>query len=78
MTKGFAQKIHHKKRLKSRRKRDIFYTKGSSINKHVITPKPCSCWLCGSPRKFSGNSKQGMTVQELRQVDKQKEIGYES
>lgn len=78
MAKGLAQKRHHKKRLKNRRKRDIFYTKGSPINKHVITPKLCSCWLCSSPRKFSGNGKQGMTIQELRQADKQKEIGYES
>lgn len=78
MTKGLAQKIHHKKRLKNRRKRDIFYTKGSSINKHVITPKLCSCWLCSSPRKFSGNSKQGMIVQELRQVGKQKDMDNES
>ena len=63
MTKGLAQKIHHNKRLKNKRKRGIFYTKGISINKHVITPKLCSCWLCGSPRKFSGNSKQMMTIQ---------------
>ena len=27
MTKGLAQKIHHKKRLKNRRKRDIFIPK---------------------------------------------------
>ena len=73
MTKGLAQKRHHKKRLKNKRKHDIFYTKGSSINKHIITPKLCSCGLCSSPRKFSGNSKQGMTIQELRQVDKQEE-----
>lgn len=75
MTKGLALKRHHKKRLKNKRKRDIFYTKGSSMNKHVITPTICSCWMCGNVRKFYGNSKQGKTIQELRQVDKQKEIG---
>ena len=70
MSKGVAQKRHHKKRLKDKRKRDIFYTKGTPINKHVITPTICSCWMCGSPRKFSGNSKKGMTIQELRQEEK--------
>ena len=75
MTKGLAQKRHHKKRLKDKRKRDIVYTKGNPINKHVITPKLCSCITCGSPRKFFGNSKHGKTVQELRQEDKQKGEG---
>lgn len=77
MTKGLAHKRHHKKRLKNKRKRDTF-AKGQPINKHVITPTICSCWMCGSPRKFSGNSKQGKTIQELRQEDKQKEIDNES
>lgn len=70
MTKGLAQKRNHKKRLNNKRKRDIFYTKGSPINRNVITPTICSCWMRGSPRKFSGNSKQGMTIQELRQEEK--------
>ena len=73
MTKGLAQKIHHKKRLRNKRKHDIVYHKEFSLNKHVITPKLCSCIICGLPRKFFGNSKQGMTIQELRQVGKQKE-----
>lgn len=66
MTKGLALKRHHKKRIKNKRKRDNC-AKGQPLNKHVITPTICSCWMCGSPRKFSGNSKQGKTVQELRQ-----------
>lgn len=28
------------------------------------TPKPCSCWMCGNPRKFTGER----TVQEQRQL----------
>lgn len=68
-----AQKRHHKKRLKNKRKRDIFYNKNTPINKHVVTPKPCSCWLCSSPRKFYGNSKQGKSIQELRQEEKDNE-----
>lgn len=74
MTKGLAQKRHHKKRLKNRRKYDIVYHKEFSLNKHVITPTICSCWMCGNVRKYYGNSKQGKTIQELRQVIKQKEM----
>lgn len=73
MTKGLAQKRHHKKRLKNKRKHDMVYHKNFLLNKHVITPKLCSCWLCGSPRKFSGNSKHGKTIQELRQKEKDNE-----
>lgn len=74
MSKGLAQKRHHKKRLKNKRKHDIVYHKEFPINRHVITPKLCSCWLCGSPRKFSGNSKQGKTIQELKQEEKDYEL----
>ncbi|CAH1193068.1 Hypothetical protein DAL_41 [Psychrobacter phage D'Alembert] len=72
MSKGLAQKRHHKKRLKNRRKRDTF-AKVQPLNKYVITPTICSCWMCGNARKFSGNSKQGKTIQELRQEYKQKD-----
>lgn len=74
MAKGLAQKRHHKKRLKDKRKHDVVYHKEFSLNKHVITPKLCSCWLCGSPRKFFGNSKKGITIQELRQEEKDNEL----
>lgn len=29
------------------------------------TRKPCSCFCCGNPRKFLGNSKHAKTRQEL-------------
>lgn len=73
MAKGLAQKRHHKKRLKNKRKHDIVYHKEFSLNKHVITPKLCSCIICGSPRKFFGNSKHSKTIQELRQEEKDNE-----
>ena len=73
MSKGISERRHHKERLKKKRKNDMVYHNMFPINKHVITPKLCSCIICGSPRKFSGNSKHGKTVQELRQEDKQKE-----
>lgn len=43
------------------------YYIGCPINKHVITPKICSCIICcKSQRKYFGNSKQAKTIQELR------------
>lgn len=66
MARGRALNRHHKNRLKSKRKGDIVYHSEFPINKHVTTPKLCSCWMCGNTRKFLGNSKQAKTIQELR------------
>jgi len=66
MSRGIASNRHHKKRLKDRRKNDIFYHEEFSLNKHIITPTLCSCVVCGNPRKYYGNSKSSKTIQELR------------
>jgi hypothetical protein len=28
--------------------------------------KPCSCWMCGNPRRRYGNSEQSKTLQEKK------------
>lgn len=28
--------------------------------------KPCSCWMCGNPRRRMGNSKEAKTLQEKK------------
>ena len=67
MSKGISERIYYKERLKKKRKNDIVYYIGCPINKHVITPKICSCIICcKSQRKYFGNSKQAKTIQELR------------
>ena len=66
MSKGISERRNHKERLKKKRKNDIVYYTGCPINKHVITPKLCSCIMCGNMRKYFGNSKQGKTIQELK------------
>ena len=67
MSKGISERIHYKERLKKKRKNDIVYYIGCPINKHVITPKICSCIICcKTQRKYFGNSKQAKTIQELR------------
>lgn len=70
MSKGISERRHHKERLKKKRKSDMVYYTGCPINKHVITPKICSCIICcKSKRKYFGNGKEAKTIQELRADD---------
>ena len=50
-----AQRRHHIARLKVARcqhwGRDIRYD-AKSLGKVVDTPCPCSCWMCGNPRRY--------------------------
>lgn len=39
------------------------------LGKVVDTPTPCSCWMCGNPRRYSGER----TIQERRQTQNQVE-----
>ena len=67
MSKGISERRHHKERLKNRRKNNTVYYTGYPINKHVITPKVCSCMVCcKSQRKYFGNGKEAKTIQELK------------
>lgn len=46
---------HHDARLKAARRfhwgRDIRHD-AKSIGKAIDTPCPCSCWMCGNPRRY--------------------------
>ena len=66
MSKGISERRHHNERLTKNRKNDMVYHEMFSINKHVITPKICSCIACGNMRKYFGNGKQAKTIQELK------------
>lgn len=35
----------------------------------ATTPTPCSCWMCGNPRKYYGNGKYAKTLQERRAMN---------
>lgn len=37
-----------------------------NIGVRGTTPRSCSCWMCGNPRKHYGNSKHAKSMQELR------------
>lgn len=70
------QRRNHKMRIRKKRSKDIVFTnditENKSINKHSITPKLCSCIMCGNPRNHCGNSKISRTIQEQRLLQKDK------
>jgi len=39
-----------------------------SLGKVVDTPTPCSCWMCGNPRRYFNES----TQQERRAIDRER------
>jgi len=59
-----ALRLHHKMRIKSKRKDYLLMKDLDSISilKFINTPKPCSCFMCGNPRKFWKEK----TLQEIR------------
>lgn len=79
MSKSKPLRHHHKLRQINKRQKDkiycwinnpnseVWYDK--DLKKRTTTPKLCSCWLCGNPRKFYGNGKNAKTIQELKAVN---------
>jgi len=55
---SLAQQIHHAQRIKHKRKKLVLERRHTAYR----TPKHCSCWMCGNPRKWFGKR----TVQERR------------
>lgn len=66
-----AKKFKHKKRIKNNRKHDFSHHEEQPLNKHVTTPKACSCYMCGNPRKYGGNCVEALTLQERKALDKE-------
>ena len=66
-----ALRKHHAARLKKTRGfhwgRDIRQD-AKSLGKVVDTPAPCSCWMCGNPRRYFNES----TQQERRAIDRER------
>lgn len=70
---------HHTYRQFKKRQKDTLYIcayqpnddflHGKHFKMRITTPKLCSCWLCGNPRKFYGNGKNSKTIQELKAVN---------
>lgn len=42
----------------------------------VSTPKSCSCWMCGNPRRFYTDRKSGLTLKEVAHREVERKIDY--
>jgi hypothetical protein len=62
-----SQRPHHRERL-IRKRRHYWNTavEHKTLGKLAKTPTPCSCWICGNPRRHSGKP----TLQEARHNQK--------
>lgn len=69
-----ASRRHHTARLKRARGhhwgRDIRHEQ-KLLGKVIDTPTPCSCWMCGNPRRYF----KVLTRQERRAIDRERS-GY--
>lgn len=45
-----------------------------AVGKYGETRKPCSCWMCGNPRRRLGNARGARTLQEVRQLSLDEEL----
>jgi len=65
-TKNMQRAIrrHHRQRLKHARKTywGRTLTTAKELGRVVDTPKPCSCFMCGNPRRYF----QELTIQERK------------
>lgn len=60
---GRGVRIHHKKRIKNKRKSYHSLKHGEKGHEH---PCRCSCFLCGNPRKYAQSLKDKLTIQERK------------
>lgn len=67
-TRGREYRIRQKQRKKKEAakhfKDNEWKSSDKAIGIHASTPTRCSCGMCGNPRKYHGNGKDGLTVDE--------------
>lgn len=44
-----------------------------SVGIHAQTTVPCSCWMCGNPRRFSGEVTRQEILADLKTTEEMKE-----
>ena len=76
MSRSRSERRHHRKRLIAKRLNEFnhfrvaFPLDDAGSRRHAVvrarTGKLCSCWMCGNPRNYRGNSEGAKTWQELR------------
>jgi hypothetical protein len=58
-----ALRRHHRARLMARRRHHFGrWLTAAEAARAVTTATPCSCWMCGNPRRYFGQP----TLQEIR------------
>jgi len=65
--KTLSLRRHHERRIKERMR--SYYggyarNNARALGKLAQSRSPCSCWMCGNPRRYSGES----TLQERRSL----------
>lgn len=66
--RGLAFRRHQLQRAKGRALRylhwllDVQFVTAKQLARYTANRTPCSCWMCGNPRRFTGE----VTRQELR------------
>lgn len=65
-----AERRSHRERLKKKRLNYDVCVNKDYVNRLIDTPKPCSCYMCGNPRKFFNEK----TRQELKSEIIEKDI----
>jgi hypothetical protein len=73
-----AERRHHRQRLKAKRRGHqggiaIELDLPGKISFWVNTPTPCSCYMCRNERTGKGNRASGLTMQELRVSQSEKD-----
>jgi len=67
-----AIRRHHYERLKRKRIRDNYWYHGTLSERWlgiaINTPTPCSCWMCGNPRKYFKQKTRQEIKHELSQL----------
>jgi hypothetical protein len=51
---------------------DARWVTAKAIARRAVDRVPCSCWMCGNPRRFTG----AVTRQELRTACGRAEVGF--
>lgn len=73
MTRGIAYKRAQSKRIKrAHQPRWSLHPTAALLGRFGRTPKPCSCWMCGNPRRHCGEP----TLHERSSAELFKKIDY--
>lgn len=75
MSRGREYTIAQAKRKKAEARKvfqdNNWQSSDKAIGIHSNTPTPCSCDMCGNPRKYHGNGKHGRTLQEQENTNQE-------